>query len=77
MDISLDEWHTIWKKYDPKHPQPWQNEYLKFMFFLMDTSGDKVRINYFNYFSFAINLFFNSPIIIFYRLSTIPSTLPY
>jgi len=42
MDISLDEWHMIWKKYDAKHPLPWQNEYQKFMFFLMDTSGDKI-----------------------------------
>lgn len=43
LEISNTEWHEIWKKYDPKHVVPWQTEYLKFMFFLIDASGDKVR----------------------------------
>jgi hypothetical protein len=43
LEISINEWHEIWKKYDPKHVVPWQTEYLKFMFFLIDASGDKVR----------------------------------
>jgi hypothetical protein len=41
IEISKDEWHTIWAGYDAKHMQIWQWEYLKFMFFLLDASGDK------------------------------------
>jgi Ca2+-binding EF-hand superfamily protein len=40
-EITLDEWHDIWKTYDPRHMTVWQWEYLKFMFFLIDSSGDK------------------------------------
>jgi len=41
VEISIDEWIAMWEKYDPKHMHIWQWEYLKFMFFLIDTSGDK------------------------------------
>jgi Ca2+-binding EF-hand superfamily protein len=40
-EINIDEWHKIWEQYDPKKMTMWQWEYLKYMFFLLDTSGDK------------------------------------
>ncbi len=40
-EISIDEWTAIWKAYNPRHMHIWQWEYLKFMFFLLDKSGDK------------------------------------
>jgi len=41
LEISMDEWDKIWKKFNPHQPDIWQWEYLKFMFFLIDSSGDK------------------------------------
>jgi len=40
-EINIKEWHDIWATYDPRHMTIWQWEYLKYMFFLIDTSGDK------------------------------------
>jgi len=42
QEISLTEWDALWQKYDPKHMHIWQWEYLKYMFLLIDTSGDKL-----------------------------------
>jgi len=41
QQISIEEWDKLWQKFDPKHMDIWQWEYLKYMFFLIDTSGDK------------------------------------
>jgi len=41
-EITIEDWDKIWTKFDPKHMPNWQWEYLKYMFFLIDTSGDKV-----------------------------------
>lgn len=41
QQITIDEWDKMWQKFDPKHMDIWQWEYLKYMFFLIDTSGDK------------------------------------
>jgi hypothetical protein len=41
VEITIDEWDKLWQKYDPHHMHIWQWEYLKYMFFLIDTSGDK------------------------------------
>jgi hypothetical protein len=41
IEISRDEWYKIWTHYDPKKMSIWQWEYLKFMFFLLDSSADK------------------------------------
>jgi len=41
QEITLTEWDALWSKYDPTHMHIWQWEYLKYMFFLVDTSGDK------------------------------------
>jgi len=41
VEITLDEWVKLWEKYNPNHMHIWQWEYLKFMFLLIDTSGDK------------------------------------
>jgi hypothetical protein len=41
IEITIDEWLKTWEKFDPKHMPIWQWEYLKYMFFLVDTSGDK------------------------------------
>jgi len=41
IEISKDEWYKIWTHYDPKKMSIWQWEYLKFMFFLLDSSADK------------------------------------
>lgn len=38
----MDEWDKIWEKFDPNHMPIWQWEYLKYMFFLIDTSGADV-----------------------------------
>uniref|UniRef100_A0A914WT93 EF-hand domain-containing protein n=1 Tax=Plectus sambesii TaxID=2011161 RepID=A0A914WT93_9BILA len=40
-EITIEEWVTIWKSYNPKHMHMWQWEYLKYMFFLLDKTGDK------------------------------------
>jgi len=40
-NITIDQWDKLWAKFDPKHMDIWQWEYLKYMFFLVDTSGDK------------------------------------
>jgi len=39
--VSIDEWDKMWEKFNPKRLHIWQWEYLKYMFFLIDTSGDK------------------------------------
>lgn len=39
LEISREEWDEIWQKYDPKKQAPWQAEYIKFMFYLLDSSG--------------------------------------
>lgn len=41
VEITLEEWDKLWEKFDPRHMHIWQWEYLKYMFFLIDTSGDK------------------------------------
>jgi Ca2+-binding EF-hand superfamily protein len=41
VEITIEEWNAIWKSYNPKHMHIWQSEYLKFMFFLLDKTGDK------------------------------------
>jgi len=41
QEVTVDEWTKIWEKFDPNHMPIWQWEYLKYMFFLIDTSGDK------------------------------------
>lgn len=41
MEITLEEWDKVWEKFNPKHMPIWQWEYVKFMFFLIDSSGDK------------------------------------
>lgn len=40
-EVTIDEWLKTWEKFDKKHMPIWQWEYLKYMFFLIDTSGDK------------------------------------
>lgn len=39
--VSIEEWDAMWKKFNPDHMHMWQSEYLKYMFFLLDSSGDK------------------------------------
>jgi Ca2+-binding EF-hand superfamily protein len=41
IEVTIDEWLKIWESFNPKHMPIWQWEYLKYMFFLIDTSGDK------------------------------------
>jgi len=41
VTVSIEEWRKIWSEYNPRHMPIWQWEYLKYMFFLLDTSGDK------------------------------------
>uniref|UniRef100_A0A914WYC8 EF-hand domain-containing protein n=1 Tax=Plectus sambesii TaxID=2011161 RepID=A0A914WYC8_9BILA len=41
-EVSIDDWNRIWSRFDPKQMPIWQWEYLKYMFFLIDTSGDKL-----------------------------------
>jgi len=41
VTISIAEWDHIWENYNPKQMPIWQWEYLKYMFFLLDSSGDK------------------------------------
>lgn len=41
-EITVNEWNKLWEKYNPRHLQIWQWEYLKYMFFLLDSNGDKV-----------------------------------
>jgi len=41
QEVTIEEWDKIWEKFDPNHMPIWQWEYLKYMFFLIDTSGDK------------------------------------
>jgi len=41
VEITIDEWCKLWEHYNPNHMHIWQWEYLKFMFLLIDTSGDK------------------------------------
>jgi hypothetical protein len=41
VEITVDEWNLLWSKFNPRSMQIWQWEYLKYMFFLIDTSGDK------------------------------------
>ena len=40
-EITIKEWDKLWTEFDPKHMHIWQWEYLKYMFFLLDKSGDK------------------------------------
>lgn len=41
IEISIDEWDKLWEKFNPRSMHIWQWEYVKYMFFLIDTSGDK------------------------------------
>jgi len=41
IGISNDEWKKMWECTDMKHMPMWQWEYVKFMFLLLDSSGDK------------------------------------
>jgi len=41
VEITLDEWDKLWEKFNPKSMHICQWEYVKYMFFLIDTSGDK------------------------------------
>uniref|UniRef100_A0A915HWG3 EF-hand domain-containing protein n=1 Tax=Romanomermis culicivorax TaxID=13658 RepID=A0A915HWG3_ROMCU len=40
--ITIEEWNRFWSTYNPKHMDIWLWEYLKYMFFMMDLSGDKL-----------------------------------
>jgi hypothetical protein len=41
VTISIGEWDKIWANFNPNHMHIWQWEYLKYMFFLLDATGDK------------------------------------
>lgn len=40
LELTRDDWDRIWSHYEPDKQQPvWMNEYTKFMFFFLDSSG--------------------------------------
>jgi len=41
VEITIEEWDKLWEKFNPRSMHIWQWEYVKYMFFLIDTSGDK------------------------------------
>ena len=41
VEITMDEWDAMWSRFNPRQMPIWMWEYVKYMFFLLDSSGDK------------------------------------